>query len=158
MPDIAFYASLPRTRGAAAALLLDEHGDLLLVKPTYKEGWFLPGGVIEEGESPLRACVRECQEELGFTPDLDGLVCVDWGPPHEGIGAVNIFVFSGRVSGGQVAGIRLPPDELSDYVLAGPDKVAELVPPHIDRRLGPCLRAVADHTMVYLEDGREPAR
>jgi 8-oxo-dGTP pyrophosphatase MutT (NUDIX family) len=158
MPDIAFYASLPRTRGAAAALLLDDQGDVLLVKPTYKEGWFLPGGVIEEGESPLTACVRECQEELGFTPDLDGLLCVDWGPPRDGIDAVNIFVFSGRVSGEQVASIRLPPDELSGYALTAPDKIGELAPPHIDRRLGPCLRALAghaDHMVGYLEDGRE---
>src|SRR5690349_17137033 len=99
MVDTAFYASLPRTRGAAAALLLDEQGRIVLVKPTYKDGWFLPGGVIEEGESPLAACLRECAEELGFVPALDGLACVDWGPPRDGVDAVNIFVFAGRVTG-----------------------------------------------------------
>lgn len=157
MPDTAFYASLPRTRGAAAALLLDERGDILLVKPTYKEGWFLPGGVIEDGESPLAACIRECEEELGLIPKLDGLACVDWGPPQEGIGAVNIFVFAGTITDAEIAAIRLPPDELSDHTLASPDKVGELAPPHIERRLGPCLRAVADGGVVYLEDGREPS-
>jgi 8-oxo-dGTP diphosphatase len=156
MPDTAFYASLPRTRGAAAALLLDEHGRVLLVKPTYKDGWFLPGGVIEEGESPLAACRRECEEELGLIPDLDGLVCVDWGPPQDGIGAVNIFVFAGKITDAEIAAIRLPPDELSDHTLVPPDKVGELAPPHIERRLEPCLRAIADGTVVYLEDGREP--
>jgi 8-oxo-dGTP pyrophosphatase MutT (NUDIX family) len=156
MPDIAFFESLPRTRGAAAALLLDGQGRLLLVKPTYKAGWSLPGGVIEEGESPLAACLRECAEEIGLTPDLDGLVCVDWGPPREGIGAVNIFVFAGRITAAQVAGIRLPPDELSDYTLIDPDKAGDLVPPHMNRRLAPCLRAAADHRAVYLEDGTEP--
>src|SRR6266511_1270297 len=131
MPDLAFYASLPRTRGAAAALLLDDLGRILLVKPTYKEGWFLPGGVIEEGESPLAACVRECEEELGFTPALDGLVCVDWGPPRDGVDAVNIFVFGGAVTAEQIAGITLPPDELSDHVLVTPDKLGEFLPSHV---------------------------
>lgn len=157
MVDSAFYASLPRTRGAAAALLLDERGRILLVKPTYKDGWFLPGGVIEAGESPLAACLRECGEELGFVPGLDGLVCVDWGPPRDGVDAVNIFVFAGRVTGTQIRDIRLPADELSDYTLRAPGEIGGLVPPHIERRLGPCLRAAAGGPVAYLEDGREPA-
>jgi 8-oxo-dGTP pyrophosphatase MutT (NUDIX family) len=157
MPDTAFYASLPRTRGAASALLLDDRGRILLVKPTYKGGWFLPGGVIEAGESPLSACIRECGEELGFIPDLAGIVCVDWGPPRDGVDAVNIFVFGGRVTGAQVADIRLPADELSDYTFIAPDDVADFVPAHIERRLGPCLRAVGGGRVAYLEDGTEPA-
>jgi 8-oxo-dGTP diphosphatase len=156
MADTAFYASLPRTRGAAAALLRDEQDRILLVKPTYKDGWFLPGGVIEEGESPLAACLRECEEELGVTPGLDGLVCVDWGPPQDGVGAVNIFVFSGEITRDQLAVIRLPPDELSDHTLVAPARLAEFVPPHIDRRLESCMRAAAGPTVAYLEDGREP--
>jgi 8-oxo-dGTP pyrophosphatase MutT (NUDIX family) len=155
MVDLAFYASLPRTRGAASALLLDDVGRILLVKPTYTEGWYLPGGVIEENESPLAACVRECEEELGFLPRLDGLACVDWGPPQGGVDAVNIFVFGGTVSAAQLAAIRLPPEELSDHVLVAPDKVAELTPPYVARRVAPCLRAIADGRAVYLEDGRE---
>jgi 8-oxo-dGTP pyrophosphatase MutT (NUDIX family) len=157
MPDAAFYASLPRTRGAASALLLDERGRILLVKPTYKEGWFLPGGIIEAGESPLTACARECDEELGLVPALYGLIAVDWGPPRDGLDAVNIFVFGGRITAEEVAAIRLPADELSDHTLAVPEDIAGLVPPHMDRRLGSCLRAAAGGPVVYLEDGREPS-
>ncbi|REF00224.1 NUDIX domain-containing protein [Thermomonospora umbrina] len=156
MPDVAYYASLPRTRGAAAALLLDDLGRVLLVKPTYKEGWFLPGGVIEQGESPLAACVRECEEELGFVPRLDGLACVDWGPPREGVDAVNVFVFGGSVTPDEIAGIRLPADELSEHVLVAPEKIPELAAPHIARRMEPSLRGIAEGRAVYLEDGREP--
>jgi 8-oxo-dGTP diphosphatase len=155
MPDAAFYASLPRTRGAAAALLVDDTGRVLLVKPTYKDGWFLPGGVIEEGESPLRACVRECEEELGLTPNLDGLVCVDWGPPRDGVDAVNIFVFAGSITGEEISRIRLPADELSDHVLVSPDELGGLVPPHVGRRMAPSLRAATEARTVYLEDGHE---
>ncbi|WP_037559224.1 NUDIX domain-containing protein [Spirillospora albida] len=155
MPDLSYYASLPRTRGAAAALLLDDLGRVLLVKPTYKEGWFLPGGVIEADESPLAACVRECEEELGLVPRLDGLACVDWGPPRDGVDSVNVFVFGGTISAAEAAGIRLPPEELSDHVLVAPEKVAELAPPHVARRMAPSLRAVAAGRPVYLEDGRE---
>ncbi|TNY36332.1 NUDIX domain-containing protein [Thermomonospora catenispora] len=156
MPDTSYYASLPRTRGAAAALLLDDLGRVLMVKPTYKEGWFLPGGVIEEGESPLAACMRECEEELGFVPRLDGLACVDWGPPREGVDAVNVFVFGGGITAEQIGDIRLPPDELSDHALVAPEKIADLAAPHIARRMEPSLRGIAEGRTVYLEDGYEP--
>ncbi|MEU8341575.1 ADP-ribose pyrophosphatase YjhB, NUDIX family [Actinomadura meyerae] len=156
MPDLAYYASLPRARGAAAALLLDDLGRVLLVKPTYSEGWYLPGGVIEADESPLSACVRECEEELGLVPRLDGLACVDWGSPRDdGVDAVNVFVFGGSITGAEIAAIRLPPEELSDHVLVAPEKVPELAPPHVSRRMDPSLRAMADGRAVYLEDGRE---
>ncbi|WP_019634613.1 NUDIX domain-containing protein [Actinomadura atramentaria] len=157
MPDLAYLASLPRTRGAAAALLRDDRGRVLLVKPTYKDGWFLPGGVIEQDESPLTACVRECQEELGLVPRLDGLVCVDWAPPRDGVDAVNIYVFGGAITDDEAARLKLPPDELSDHLLAAPEEIPALAPPHIARRMAPSLRALADGRTVYLEDGREPA-
>jgi 8-oxo-dGTP pyrophosphatase MutT (NUDIX family) len=35
-----------------------------LLEPTYKEDWEIPGGIIEENESPREACKREVLEEL----------------------------------------------------------------------------------------------
>lgn len=34
----------------------------------YPGVWCLPGGHIDEGESPLEAVVRECEEETGYRP------------------------------------------------------------------------------------------
>ncbi len=154
MSDVEYFASLPRTRGAASALLLDELDRVLLVKPTYKAGWFLPGGVIELGESPLTACLRECQEELGLVPDLDGIACFDWAPPEGEIDATNVWVFAGRISAEQIARIVLPPDELSDHRLVPRDQIPDLAPPHIARRLAAVL--AAGGRPVYLEDGTHP--
>lgn len=68
MPDLAYYASLPRSRGAAAALLLDDLGRVLLVKPTYSEGWYLPGGVIEADESPCRRACANARRSSASSP------------------------------------------------------------------------------------------
>ena len=49
---VAFITSLPTRRLAAGALIRNEEGELLVVKPNYKDGWILPGGTVESGEAP----------------------------------------------------------------------------------------------------------
>ncbi|WP_433664064.1 NUDIX domain-containing protein [Nocardia sp. CA-128927] len=65
----------------SGALFVDERDRVLLVEPTYKDYWELPGGVVEANESPLAAVVREIDEELGLTVSMGRLLVVDWVPP-----------------------------------------------------------------------------
>ena len=45
-----------------------------MVRPKKNEqAFFFIGGKIEDGESPLDAVQRECQEEVGTRPNLDTL-------------------------------------------------------------------------------------
>jgi 8-oxo-dGTP diphosphatase len=57
-------------RVAAGVLFRDAVGRVLLVKPTYKDGWEIPGGYVEAGESPRAAAAREVKEELGLAVHL----------------------------------------------------------------------------------------
>ena len=50
----------------AAALIHDERGRLLLQEKSSGEGWSLPAGIIEPGEAPHEAVVREAREETGL--------------------------------------------------------------------------------------------
>ena len=49
-------------RGAA----IDGEGRVLLVKHTYLEGWWLPGGGVDKGETTQAAVIRELREEAGL--------------------------------------------------------------------------------------------
>ena len=47
---------LARIPASAGAVLRDRRGRLLILKPTYKAGWTIPGGVIEaDGEAQVLA-------------------------------------------------------------------------------------------------------
>src|SRR6201989_3012499 len=81
-------------RVAAGALIRDPYGRILLVKPTYKDGWDIPGGYVEPGESPAQACQREIREEIGLSRELGRLLLVDWAP-HPSEGDKLLFVFDG---------------------------------------------------------------
>jgi 8-oxo-dGTP diphosphatase len=54
---------MPSIKVVALAHLCE--GKLLLVRSTGKEGFYLPGGKPEPGESDLAALAREIKEELG---------------------------------------------------------------------------------------------
>ena len=50
-------------------------GHVLLVRQSYRPDWFLPGGLLQRGEAPVRAAARELAEEVGLTPSrVDGPV------------------------------------------------------------------------------------
>ena len=61
----AWYASVPKVALSANAILRDPQGRIALVRNTYRDGWSLPGGVVDDNEPPADAAVREVREELG---------------------------------------------------------------------------------------------
>lgn len=153
-PDLAYIASLVRVRAAAGVLFFDQDGRVLLVHPTYKDEWEIPGGSLELDESPLAACEREVKEELGFSPRLGGLLCVDWVPPAPPWDGGLMFLFDGgTLTAEQIAGIRLRPRELDRFEFVDPEAVDEMLVPRLARRVAACLRVRASAGSVYLEDG-----
>lgn len=52
---------------SVAAIIRDDQGRLLLQRKAGSEGWSLPAGAIELGETPEEAVNREVLEETGFT-------------------------------------------------------------------------------------------
>ena len=51
----------------ARAIIIDKDNKVLLVKHTYMQDWYLPGGGVKKGESIKTALFRELQEEVGVT-------------------------------------------------------------------------------------------
>ena len=55
----------PMTLGVRA-VIEDENGAILLVRHTYVNGWYFPGGGVEYGQTLLQALARELQEEVNI--------------------------------------------------------------------------------------------
>jgi 8-oxo-dGTP pyrophosphatase MutT (NUDIX family) len=55
---------------AAAAVVVVDEGCVLLVQHAYRDrAWHLPGGIVDPGETPWQAAVRELEEEVGLIAD-----------------------------------------------------------------------------------------
>ena len=63
---IVWRITRPRTIGVRA-ILLDRDGRIALVRHTYMDQWYLPGGGVKKGESIDAALFRELAEEVGVT-------------------------------------------------------------------------------------------
>ncbi|MFF5445733.1 NUDIX domain-containing protein [Streptomyces sp. NPDC012888] len=140
---------------AAGVLLFDDLDRVLLVDPTYKPGWEFPGGVVERGEAPARAGVREVAEELGLTLDrAPGLLLIDWEPPEPpAYGGLRFLFDGGRLPASAVAGLRLPGPELREWRFVTEAEAAELLPRQRFDRLRWALRARERGTVLNLEAG-----
>ncbi|MEW1645309.1 NUDIX domain-containing protein [Streptomyces sp. NPDC091219] len=140
---------------AAGVLLFDEHDRVLLVDPTYKAGWEFPGGVVESGEAPARAGMREVTEETGLVlDDVPRLLVVDWEPPvPPGYGGLRFLFDGGRLDAAVARQLLLPGPELRGWCFASEEEAADLLPPVRYERLRWALRARERGAALYLEAG-----
>jgi len=146
-------AELPAIPASAGALIFDQAGRLLILKPTYKTGWTIPGGVMEaDGETPWDACRREVREECGIEVRSGWLACVDFRPSRPGHpGGIRFLFDCGPADDAALAAITVQPEEIAEYRLVPLDTALTLLRPPIRRR----VRAVSRHRrFVYLENGR----
>lgn len=152
-----YTATLPRKRMGSGLLLRDAAGRVLLVEPTYKDHWELPGGCVEADESPSAAAVREAGEELGLSVTPGRLLVVDWVPPRPGRTEGVMFVFDGgQVRAEAAARIQVPPDELRGWAWCTAAEADERLSPLLARRTVAALAAALDGTTAYLHDGHAP--
>ncbi|KIL51669.1 phosphohydrolase [Jeotgalibacillus alimentarius] len=54
----------------AAAVCLNEHNEVLMVKSIHSNAWAVPSGGIESGETPEACCIREVMEETGYEVEI----------------------------------------------------------------------------------------
>lgn len=154
---------------SAAALCRDAEDRVLLVKPVYRDDtWLLPGGGVEAGESPLEGCRREAREELALDLPLGAPLAQCWigtgtseaarrGPHFPG--EVLTVFDGGTLDASQVAAVRCPDDEITEFGFFSSPAAAKVLSPLNRRIFLAALRArLAGTGAVYLEEGHHIGR
>jgi 8-oxo-dGTP diphosphatase len=146
-----FWASLPRKRVGAGLVAVDDAGRVLLVEPTYKPDWEVPGGIVETGEAPRAAARREALEELGIDVAVGRLLVIDWRSPglRPDDGLMLLYA-CGPVDVGHIV---LRQDELRTWCWCGPREISQRTTVFMARRLAAALDAAATGAILELEDG-----
>lgn len=153
MATLEYYESLPKKRMGSGALFFDADGRFLIVKPTYKDVWEIPGGVVETNESPRRAVEREVEEEIGLRKKITKLLCVDYQDPLGEKSESLMFIFDGGIlSVDEIGSIRLDSKEISEFRFVTEDDALNLLIPVLARRVQQALSAKVQDGGVYLEN------
>jgi len=147
-----YYAQLPKKQTGTAVLFFNSKSELLIVKPNYKEGWLVPGGAIEDRESPLQGAIREVKEEIGLDiPELK-LIGVYYRTGNEIFGDSLKFIFSGGVlNDSQITEIKLQKEELEMMEFVPTEKALSLLSTSLKKSLPACLEAIKNKTVAYIE-------
>lgn len=114
---------------SANVVVVNDAGDLLLIRRTDNDNWALPGGAMDLGESLVEAARRETAEETGVQVQITGLVGVYTDPRHvihytrnDEVRQEFSVVFTARPIGGRPT----PSDESREVHWVPPEKVAAL--------------------------------
>ena len=151
-----FFENLPKKSSSSGVIFYNDAGEILLVKPNYKPGWGLPGGMLDTLESPTAGAIREVQEEIGlFKPNME-ILCIDYihqsNPERDAIQ----FIFSGGIlSSDEINQIVLQESELDDFQFMKPEIAISNLGTNVAKR----IQAILSHKgayPIYLEHGMPP--
>lgn len=145
-----------RASGALALWRIgDDNGAIAMFQPTYHDrGLVLPGGGLEQNETPEDALVRELLEETGLHREPRRLLVIESfrADPTRDKPAGENFIFEvAPLTAAEWDHVRLPPRELSaKFPVPADDFGALKVAPMVRRRIRCALRAQTTGTLLRL--------
>jgi 8-oxo-dGTP diphosphatase len=148
-----FYLSLPAKRMGSGILLVTDQNQIVVVKPTYKSQWEVPGGIVEKDESPLSGALREVKEELNITLSADGIVLASL--DYMAAGGVKtealMFLFATRIPQETLLDIRSDNKEIGDYKVIAPSEATSYLGDMLGARVQRAVDAFLDGRVAYFE-------
>lgn len=95
----------------AAAIVVEAPDGIVLGRRAIEPGyglWCLPGGFVNDDESPAQAVIRECREEVGAAVEVESVLDVYHGASRERPSIV-VIAYRGRLVEGEelVAGVEM---------------------------------------------------
>lgn len=159
-----FFENYPMAIPSAGVLFFDnpDHERVLIVKPSGRALWEIPGGVTEarRGESPLGTARREVAEELGLDITVGRILGIDSIPEGEDHAPMLAFLYHGGIlTPEQSVNIRYVDGEIGEQAYVDPDQLTELMVPRLARRVAACVlhARTGNPEPLYLEHGFTPA-
>ncbi len=114
---------------SANVIVVNDRGEVLMIRRTDNGNWAVPGGAMDLGESIAEAAIRETEEETGIVCEITGLIGIYTDPKHvirytsnEEVRQEFSVVFTARQGGG----VLTPSSESADPQWVAVDVISGL--------------------------------
>jgi len=144
---------LPKKRVGTSMMIVNENEEIIIVKPVYREYWSLPGGIVEQHESPRSACIREVKEEVGIDIVNPRCLCVHWEAPTDNKEESVRFVFLGAST--QTHFNLESSDEIAECRFSPITEALRLMNKTTSALVRASLKALQNNRIIYFEDDEE---
>lgn len=115
MKQLDYLKSRVNKMSAVFGLIYDEKGRLLIVKPSYKDGWMLVGGGIDKNEHPAESLKREFMEEVNLDVEVRDLKQVSSRIVEEDGEKFDLYTFLFEVRCDDISVLKIDDDEIVDF-------------------------------------------
>jgi 8-oxo-dGTP pyrophosphatase MutT (NUDIX family) len=147
-----YQKSLPKKQIGTAVVFLNEDGHILLLKPNYKKGWIVPGGSVDDGESPMSCVIRETKEEVGLSMETPELLAVYFSAAKNGFGDSLKFIFNGGIlSKEDIDGIKIQNEELDEYLFLPIEKAVEILSNSLKNSIPVAIDSIGTGKVVFID-------
>lgn len=117
------------------ARVRNQAGEVLLIQRSDNGVWDFPGGMIDPGETPAAAILREVREETGLDVRIEHLIGVLGGAtyrhtyPGGDVVEPLLVIFACRLVDGE---LKIQSGEIDDARFFAPEALSGLMPPYPD--------------------------
>lgn len=149
-PD--YSKRMPAKLMGAGALFFNERNELLILKQSYNDAWSIPGGIVDDHESPLQAVLREIKEEIGLTVHGVDFLGVNYvGETTARQENVQFIFYGGILDSSQIRNIKIDNDEIVDFKFLPVKEAIPLVNERLQIRIPKCIELIGKKMGVYFE-------
>ncbi|MGW5398569.1 NUDIX domain-containing protein [Streptomyces sp. NPDC003952] len=150
----AYYAAQPSPLVAATGIVLDPRGRVLVLTTSYKAEPELPGGGVEDTETPEEGLARELKEELDLSVPVGRLLAVDSRPPGPlGRSLVVHVHLVGPLTSEEASSLSFPDGEITEARWLTPEEAYAALETRRESRLRAALAALHSGSIAHLVNG-----